>query len=99
MGRLIDSDAFATRIMQVWDKAEKKGRQDIVRVLADIVTPCLVGTPTAYDVDKVIKKLNSRSFFMDVSSDEDGCWNDDDYEVVHLDTAIEIVKGGGLDAS
>ena len=46
MARLIDVDAFAKKIMKIWDKAESEGRTDIVKVLADIVTPCLAGTPT-----------------------------------------------------
>ena len=46
MARAIDADVFAEKIMKIWDKAESEGRADIVRVLADIVTPCLVGTPT-----------------------------------------------------
>lgn len=94
--RLIDADVFAAKIMQVWDEAEKIGRRDIVRVLADIVTPCLVGTPTAYDVDKVIEGLKNRAFFPDILVDEDGSWDDNDYEMVYLDEAIRIVKGGGL---
>lgn len=44
--RLIDAYVFAKKIMKIWDKAESEGRTDIVKVLADIVTPCLVSTPT-----------------------------------------------------
>ena len=47
MSRYIDADKFAERMMKIWDSAEEQNRTDIVRVFADIVTPLLVGTPTA----------------------------------------------------
>jgi hypothetical protein len=53
MPRYIDADVFAERMMRVWDDADKRGRKDISRVFADIVTPLLVGTPTA-DVAPVV---------------------------------------------
>lgn len=46
MARLIDAEEFAKRLMDLWDKAEVERRNDIVSVLANYITPCLVGTPT-----------------------------------------------------
>lgn len=46
MARAIDADEFAKRLMDLWDKAEAERRNDIVSVLANYITPCLVGTPT-----------------------------------------------------
>jgi hypothetical protein len=46
MARAIDAEEFAKRLMDLWDKAEAEGRNDIVSVLANYITPCLVGTPT-----------------------------------------------------
>lgn len=56
----------------------------------------IIEEPTAYDVDKVIEGLKNRAFFPDILVDEDGSWDDNDYEMVYLDEAIRIVKGGGL---
>lgn len=46
MARAIDAEEFAKRLMDLWDKAEAERRNDIVSVLANYITPCLVGTPT-----------------------------------------------------
>lgn len=44
--RLIDADEFAERMLKAWDTADEQKRTDIVAILANIVTPILVGTPT-----------------------------------------------------
>lgn len=55
--------------------------------------------PTAYDVDKVVKELEEESFWTEPTFDEDGYCNDDSWEAVYLDKAIEIVKEvGGMNA-
>lgn len=53
MARLIDADAFAERMLKVWDTADEQKRTDIVAILADLVTPILVSTPTIDAVEVV----------------------------------------------
>lgn len=50
--RYIDAEVFAERLMNAWDTADEQKRADVVAVMANIVTPILVGTPTA-DVAEV----------------------------------------------
>jgi DNA-directed RNA polymerase subunit RPC12/RpoP len=45
--RLIDADVFAERMIKQWDTASREKRLEIVSVIANIVTPILIGTPTA----------------------------------------------------
>ena len=47
MARYIDAEVFAERLLNAWDTADKEKKSDIVAILSDIVTPILVGTPTA----------------------------------------------------
>lgn len=46
MARLIDADVLANKIMEIWDRAENEGRTDIANFIANIIVPCIVGTPT-----------------------------------------------------
>ena len=52
MARYIDADVFADRLLNAWNTADEQKRADIVAIMANIVTPILVGTPTA-DVAEV----------------------------------------------
>ena len=47
MARYIDAELFAERLLNAWDTADKEKKTEIVAILSDIVTPILVGTPTA----------------------------------------------------
>lgn len=47
MARYIDAELFANRLLNAWDTADKEKKTEIVAILSDIVTPILVGTPTA----------------------------------------------------
>ena len=51
---------------------------------------------TTFNVDKVVEQLEKSHFHTDATFDDDGCCNDDSEEVVNLNEAIEIVRGGGL---
>lgn len=44
--RPIDADDFAERMLKQWDTADEEKKIEIVAVIANIVTPILVGTPT-----------------------------------------------------
>lgn len=46
MARAIDVDVLANKIMEIWDRAENEGRTDIANFIANIIVPCIVGTPT-----------------------------------------------------
>lgn len=53
--------------------------------------------PTAFNVEKVVEQLEKSHFHTDATFDDDGYCNDDSEEVVNLNEAIEIVRGGGID--
>lgn len=59
----------------------------------DAVRKVINDMPTAYDVDAVVKQLEDRSTLSRPVG-----WTKS-YEIVTLDDAIEIVKGGGVDAN
>lgn len=60
--RLIDADVFAERLLMVWDTADKEKKAEISAVISNVVTPILVGTPTAYDIDKVVEQLEAELY-------------------------------------
>ena len=48
----------------------------------------------AYDIDKVVERLERCKYWTPSTYDEDGYCNDDSMEVIDLDDAIGIVRGG-----
>ena len=95
MGRLIDADA---PIAQIWEKHKKV--EESYDLCADELKGVLCGVvalvdaqPTAYDPDKVVEQLKKDSY-TEVQNDMDSF---DPSEVVNLESAIEIVEGGGVD--
>ena len=46
MPRLIDADVLCDRLINAWNTAEKESEQLICGVMAKVVTPIVVGTPT-----------------------------------------------------
>lgn len=93
--RLINETALSEAMRDYFIKKieESKYKVDIVDCHADIQA-ILRRQPTAYDSDKVVKQLKKTSYWTDPYYDEDGYSDDDSDEVVLLDKAIEIVKGG-----
>lgn len=81
MGRLIDTSAFDE--ITIKDKSEDF--VDGAKYILDLID----AQPTAYDVKKVIDKLNEESF----SHDE----LDGDAYYLETDVAISIVKMGGVE--
>lgn len=47
MGRYIDAETFAERMLEQWYTADEEKKAEIVAVLSNIVTPILVSIPTA----------------------------------------------------
>ena len=91
MGRLIDADKLLEETRRDRDYARKNGFLDMYyerQVLIDRIE----SQPTAYDVDKVVEKLES------LSNAEADYYYASSNDVIDRDDAIEIVKGGGVDA-
>ena len=106
MGRLIDADALIEWINKQREEVTKKQvtgtegsiftREDLVamqRCLSTFET-AINNQPTAYDVDKVVAELKkSKVSNVDLYDENNESWNDD---IVSFDTAIEIVRKGGV---
>ena len=90
MGRLIDADKLLN--MRFSNGLNNDG---ILYVPFGEVIRNIKNAPTAYDIEKVVKCLDEASHWEEPTFDEDGYCNDDSWEVVYLDKAIEIVRKGG----
>ena len=84
--RLIDADKLLNKI-----DAYMCGSQDVM-----FVKELIKEQPTAFDVEKVVSELEKSHFHTDATFDDDGYCNDDSEEVVNLNEAIEIIRGGGV---
>ena len=51
-GRLVDVDEVCNRLLTLWDTADKEKKVLVSAILADIVAPIIVGTPTIIPADK-----------------------------------------------
>lgn len=90
MRRLIEADVLKKHIEEVIKKQNGKNT-DLVPVGELMVF--IDREPTAYDPDKVLDQL------LDASFDRFGCDTGIGGDlVVNMDDAIQIVKGGGVDA-
>lgn len=98
MGRLIDADKLIRRMRTDMDRMKYQYNLDVIEGMS-LAIGYIVGSPTAYDPDKVIEKLQVLS---DKADDDiavckvDTCQYYDGYGD-GLDRAIEIVKRGGRD--
>ena len=81
--RLIDADVF-----------EEFTRKNCTDSLVDLWCELIRRQPTAYDVDKVVEQLEERS-----EEYNSGVRLHGKPEEMLTDEAIEIVKGGGVDAN
>lgn len=89
--RLIDTDKLLELIKDQKEReigAYAKGINAGLNIVKSVIND-ETQTPTAYDVDKVVKQLNNE--FMVVKTDDELMWNR------AMDRAIEIVKAGGID--
>ncbi|WP_075678530.1 hypothetical protein [Roseburia sp. 831b] len=86
MGRLIDADAFERSVM----RSDAEDMQDVIYALRDY--------PTAYDPDKVVQQLEDRKSLM-LETLKISEADIDRGRIYGMDKAIEIVKGGGVDAN
>ncbi len=83
--RLIDADALKKDLKSVT-------LSNGTLVNTNAVLYLLEEYPTAYDVDKVVEQLEDRSTLSRPVG-----WTKS-YEIITLKDAVEIVKGGGVDA-
>ena len=64
MPRLIDADVLCDRLIGAWNTAEKESEQLICGVMAKVVTPIVVGTPTV-DAVEVVRCKNCKYYLPD----------------------------------
>lgn len=93
---LIDADELKKELYQQWFMdilLTQRNSEDMFYALAQKIDE----QPTAYDVDKVVEQLKSESARWQDSGD---AYNDEKEKGVAIGfrKAIEIVKGGGVDA-
>ncbi len=89
MGRMIDADKSKADLEKAISKNEDMDCLDFLRIASVIDKQ-----PTAYDPDKVVEQLeNERKFWENAYDSNLGKEKARSYE-----HAIEIVKGGGVDA-
>ena len=94
MGRLIDADKLLETLQDLEPHCENKDYEyGMLNTMRYYMPKIINDEPTAYDVDKVVEKLEGLS-----NAEADyyyaGC-ND----VIDRDDAIEIVKGGVIDVN
>ena len=94
MGRLIDADKLLEETKRDRDYARKNGFLDMYyerQVLIDRIK----AQPTAYDVDKVVGKLEE--IRVKKTCNKEKCDTKELCRICVVDDAIEIVKAGGTD--
>ena len=97
--RLIDADEL---IEQIWEKHKKTEEpydfcvDELKEVFCGIVA-LVDEQPTAYDPDKVVEQLEDRKSLM-LETFKISESDIDRGRIYGMDKAIEIVKGGGVDA-
>lgn len=93
MGRMIGTDALLKHFEMIQEQENAIGL-DFVAITDEIKEQ-----PTAYDVDAVVKQLEEmRSLYQRLSELKDRDHMKYIYKIEALNDAIEIVKGGGVDA-
>ena len=55
-GRLIDADELCNALLTKWETADKEKEVMICAVMADIVTPIVVGQDTIIEADSEVRK-------------------------------------------
>ncbi len=92
MGRMIDADELEghIKILGIWDEVENK--DVFTNDIKDAILKLIEAQPTAYDPDKIVEQISRAAFERYGNPGMGG------ETVVNLDDAIEIVKGGGVDA-
>ena len=79
--RLIDADKLQDGLYKLVEQGELSS--DVFQIVVDMLDV----QPTAYDVDKVVERLEVNSMFAQA----------DDEPFIVFDDAVEIVKSGGIE--
>ena len=93
--RLIDADALLEQYnlkdaTKYGNKDAKQQNHSYSTLMLYEIADMIEDAPTAYDVEKVVEQLEDRSTLSRPVG-----WSKS-YEILTLDAAIEIVKGGGV---
>ena len=100
MGRLIDADKLLEETRRDRDYAEKNGFLDMYYERQALIDR-IKAQPTAYDQEKVVEQLEELKSLVPVNRILDDIVNEKPKELgmlIAYSKAIEIVKGGGVDA-
>ena len=92
MGRLIDADKLLEKTRRDRDYAEKNGFWDMYYERQALIDR-IESQPTAYDVDKVVEKLEE--IRVKKTCNKEKCDTKELCRICVVDDAIEIVKAGG----
>ena len=91
MGRLIDADKLLETLQDLEPHCENKDYEyGILKTIRYYMPKIINDEPTVFDVDKVVKQLES------LSNAEADYYYASGNDVIDRDDAIEIVKGGGV---
>lgn len=94
--RLIDADELILHLNDFMLQQSPIDIQDIESIkVSEVIKDCIKAVdeqPTAYDVDEVVEQLGEKQNNKGFGSTLQEMFYD-----LGLDTAIEIVKGGGID--
>jgi len=99
MSRLIDAD----KLKEAINSSLNTGRETFS---PEIICEAVDEQPTAFDVDKVVERIESiKENEQGACTDEqcgycnyfNDCWDGEMCDKLALDKAIEIVKGGGVE--
>ena len=96
MGRLIDADKLLEETRKDRDYAEKNGFMDMYYERQALIDR-IKSQHTAYDVDKVIEKLEE--IRVKKTCNKEKCDAKELCRICVVDDAIEIVKGGGVNVN
>lgn len=96
IGRLIDADVLMEKMKKwYWDEEKQKAAENDISPM-DLFTNLAIDTvttqPTVYDIDQVVNQMKNMSY---ERYGNDGMGGE---RVINLDDAIELVKGGGVNA-
>lgn len=98
MGRLLDESVILDKFAeQCGEKSCDTCRFITKEKCASYIA--IMETPTAFDVEEVVKELEKNAHWSESTYDEDGFYNDDSEEVIYLEKAIEVVRKGGVKAT
>ena len=100
MGRLIDADKLLKETRRDRDYARKNGFLDMYYERQALIDR-IKAQPTAYDPEKVVEQLETmRMRYYLTYANTGNKTNDEVWEKASraVDNAIDIVKGGGVDA-